>query len=144
MQDMYKIMCKDILKKYYSVRGTIGDISLQIEEINGRLTSTTARYGIDPVQGGGNGVEENYLNNLAKKALLEKNNEDNIKLVEDVEEALKVLSEKEEDIVLTLFASGKRGMAEKLAEKYHYDKSYIYRIADDGLKRISYKLFGDA
>lgn len=144
MQDIYKILCKDILKKYYSVRNTIGDISLQIEEINSRLTSTTARYGIDPVQGGGNGVEENYLNNLAKKALLEKNNEDNIQLIDTVEEALKVLTDKEEDITLTLFASGKRGMADKLADKYHYDKSYIYTIANESLKKISYKVFGDA
>lgn len=126
------------------VRDTIEDISNRIEEINTRLTSTTMRYGVDPVQGGGSGVENNYLNSISKKWLLERNNERNIELVREVENALKVLEDKEKDILLELYASGKRGVVYDLANDYHYDTSHIYNIANKALEKVSYKIFGDA
>lgn len=126
------------------VRETISDITDRIEAINTRLTSTTMRYGIDPVQGGGSGVETNILNGLSKKWLWKRNNEENIELVEIVENALKCLDESEKDILLTLYAADKKGAVYELMDKYHYEKTNIYTIANKALEKVSYRIFGDA
>lgn len=144
VQDFYKSLCKKMLREYMAVRDTITDMDNRIKELEDRLTSTTVRYGVDPVQGGGSSVEDTYINIMAKKALLQQNNDYNKELVEMVEKALDQLGKDEKDIVLTLFASGQRGMAEKLAGQYHYDKSHIYNIANQALVKLSYKMFGGA
>ena len=61
-----------------------------------------------------------------------------------VENALTYLEDKEKDIVLTLYASGKRGAIYELMEEYNYERAQIYNIANRALKVLSNKMFGDA
>lgn len=144
MQDFYKGLCKEVLRKYMQVRATTKEIDERIEEINDRLTNITVRYGEESVQGGGKSLDDTYLNNIAKRAMLEQNNRINKALVQMVENALTYLDDKEKDIVLTLYASGKRGAIYDLMEEYNYEKTQIYTIANRALKVLSYKIFGDA
>lgn len=144
MQDFYKILCKEMLKKYMQVRETTHDIDLRIQELNDRLTNTTVRYGVDPVQGGGTSQEDVYLNTIAKRAMLEHNNRVNKSIVSIVEKALKEITDKEADIVIRLYASDEKNVVFKLMEEYHYEKRNIYYIANKALKTLSYKMFGDA
>ncbi|WP_308652483.1 hypothetical protein [uncultured Anaerococcus sp.] len=144
MQDFYKSLCKEILRKYVQVRTTTKEIDERIEEINGRLTSITVRYGEESVQGGGRNLDDTYLDNIAKRAMLEHNNRINKAIVEMVESALTYLDDDEKDIVMTLYASGQRGAVYDLMEEYHYEKTQIYTIANRALKVLSYKMFGNA
>lgn len=144
MQDFYKGLCKEVLRKYMQVRTTTKEIDERIEELNERLTNITVRYGEESVQGGGRNLDDTYLDNIAKRALLEHNNRVNKAIVEMVEKALTYLDDKEKDIVLTLYASGKRGAIYDLMEEYNYEKTQIYTIANRALKVLSYKIFGDA
>lgn len=144
MQDFYKNLCKDMLRKYMQVRETTHDIDLRIQELNDRLTNTTVRYGVDPVQGGGTSQEDVYLNTIAKRAMLEHNNRVNKSIVSIVEKALKEITDKEADIVIRLYASDEKNVVLKLMEEYHYEKRNIYYIANKALKTLSYKMFGDA
>lgn len=144
MQDFYKGLCKEVLRKYVQVRTTTKEIDERIEEINERLTSITVRYGEESVQGGGRNLDDTYLDNIAKRALLEHNNRVNKAIVEMVENALTYLEDKEKDIVLTLYASGKRGAIYELMEEYNYERAQIYNIANGALKVLSNKMFGDA
>lgn len=144
VQDFYKGLCKEVLRKYMQVRTTTKEIDERIEEINDRLTSITVRYGEESVQGGGRNLDDTYLDNIAKRAMLEHNNRINKAIVEMVEKALTYLEDDEKDIVLTLYASGKRGAIYDLMEEYHYEKTQIYTIANRALKVLSYKMFGNA
>lgn len=144
MQDFYKGLCKEVLRKYMQVRTTTKDIDNRIAEINDHLTSITVRYGEESVQGGGKSLDDTYLNNIAKRAMLEQNNRINKALVQMVENALTYLDDKEKDIVMTLYASGKRGAIYDLMEEYNYERAQIYNIANGALKVLSYKMFGDA
>lgn len=144
VQDFYKGLCKEVLRKYVQVRTTTKEIDERIEEINERLTSITVRYGEESVQGGGRNLDDTYLDNIAKRAMLEHNNRINKAIVEMVESALTYLDDDEKDIVMTLYASGKRGAIYDLTEEYHYEKTQIYTIANRALKVLSLKMFGDA
>lgn len=144
MQDFYKGLCKEILRKYMQVRTTTKEIDERIEEINDRLTSITVRYGEESVQGGGRNLDDTYLDNIAKRAMLEHNNRINKAIVEMVEKALTHLDDDEKDIVMTLYASNKKGAVYDLMEQYHYEQRNIYNIANRALKVLSYKMFGDA
>ena len=144
MQDFYKGLCKEILRKYMQVRTTTKEIDERIEEINDRLTSITVRYGEESVQGGGRNLDDTYLDNIAKRAMLEHNNRINKAIVEMVETALTHLDDDEKDIVMTLYASGKKGAVYDLMNQYHYEQRNIYNIANRALKVLSYKMFGDA
>lgn len=144
VQEFYKCLCKEILKKYLQVRTTTKEIDDKITEISDRLTNITVRYGDESVQGGGRNLDDTYINNIAKRALLERNNRVNKALVEMVENALTYLDEKEKDIVMTLYAYGERGAVYELMDKYHYERAQIYNIANEALKVLSYKMFGDA
>lgn len=144
VQDFYKGLCKEILRKYMQVRTTTKEIDERIEEINDRLTSITVRYGEESVQGGGRNLDDTYLDNIAKRAMLEHNNRINKAIVELVETALTHLDDDEKDIVMTLYASGKKGAVYDLMNQYHYEQRNIYNIANRALKVLSYKMFGDA
>lgn len=144
MQDFYKGLCKEVLRKYVQVRTTTKEIDERIEEINERLTNITVRYGEESVQGGGKSLDDTYLDNIAKRALLEHNNRINKAIVQMVEDALTYLDDSERDIVMTLYASGKKGAIYDLMEEYHYEQRNIYNIANRALKILSYKMFGDA
>lgn len=144
VQDFYKGLCKEVLRKYVQVRTTTKEIDERIEEINERLTSITVRYGEESVQGGGRNLDDTYLDNIAKRAMLEHNNRINKAIVEMVESALTYLDDDEKDIVMTLYASGKQGAVYDLMDQYHYEKRNIYNIANRALKVLSLKMFGDA
>lgn len=144
MQDFYKGLCKEILRKYVQVRTTTKEIDERIAEINDRLTNITVRYGEESVQGGGRNLDDTYLDNIAKRAMLEQNNRINKAIVEMVESALTHLDDDEKDIVMTLYASGKQGAVYDLMDQYHYEQRNIYNIANRALKVLSYKMFGDA
>lgn len=144
VQDFYKGLCKEILRKYVQVRTTTKEIDERIAEINDRLTNITVRYGEESVQGGGRNLDDTYLDNIAKRAMLEQNNRINKAIVEMVESALTHLDDDEKDIVMTLYASGKQGAVYDLMDQYHYEQRNIYNIANRALKVLSYKMFGDA
>ena len=144
MQDFYKGLCKEVLRKYVQVRTTTKEIDERIEEINERLTNITVRYGEESVQGGGRNLDDTYLDDIAKRAILEHNNRINKAIVEMVENALTHLDDDEKDIVMTLYASGKKGAVYDLMDQYHYEQRNIYNIANRALKILSYKMFGDA
>lgn len=144
VQDFYKSLCKEILRKYVQVRTTTKEIDERIEELNERLTNITVRYGEESVQGGGRNLDDTYLDNIAKRAMLENNNRINKAIVEMVESALTYLNDDEKDIVMTLYASGKQGAVYDLMDQYHYEQRNIYNIANRALKVLSYKMFGDA
>lgn len=144
MQDFYKSLCKEILRKYVQVRTTTKETDDRIAELNDRLTNITVRYGEESVQGGGRSLDDTYLDNIAKRAMLEHNNRINKAIVKMVENALTYLEDDEKDIVMTLYASGKRGAVYDLMDQYHYEQRNIYNIANRALKVLSYKMFGDA
>lgn len=147
MQEFYERLIKEELFKYQILKESLPNINNQIEELESKkISKVVATYGTQPMGGGGSSQEDKLLNINAKIDLLRRNREYAIKHIAKVDNALKKLNNMEKDIVLNIHGRrGKRdGVLALLIDRYHYEKSHIYRIADDCLERISFFLYGDA
>ena len=103
-----------------------------------------SKYGISSGGGGSLSQEEIILNINAEIDLLEKNRQSNIDLIERMDRAMIGMSELEKDITLEIYGKKKRnGRVEALKKKYHYSQSQIYRIANDGIKHIALRMYGN-
>ncbi len=104
MQEFYEKLVKDNLKKYVYAKDFIRNASLQVEELeNKKASKLTSTYGTTPLFGGGSSQEDKIININAKIEMLNKNINNNKKIVRDVEYGLKGLSDEEIDITLTIY-----------------------------------------
>lgn len=146
MQEFYEKLVKDNLKKYVYAKDFIRNASLQVEELeNKKASKLTATYGTAPLFSGGSSQEDKIININAKIEMLNKNINNNKKIVRDVEYGLKGLSDEEIDITLTIYGQRQGwNKIDNLKREYHYSKTRLYEIAKSGLEHISYRLYGEA
>lgn len=146
MQDFYEKMVKEKLKRYTYAKDFIKNAENQVEELETKKQSKlTSTYGTAPLFGGGSSQEDKIININAKIEMLNKNINNNKKIVRDVEYGLKGLSDEEIDITLTIYGQRQGwNKIDKLKEEYHYSKTRLYEIAKSGLEHISYRLYGEA
>lgn len=146
MQDFYEKMVKDKLKRYTYAKDFISNAENQVEELETKKASKLiSTYGTAPLFGGGSSQEDKIININAKIEMLNKNINNNKKIVRDIEYGLKGLSDEEIDITLTIYGQRQGwNKIDKLKRDYHYSKTRLYEIARASLEHISYRLYGDA
>lgn len=152
MQDFYRRLVKEELFQYCVLKQSLGSISSQIKELEERkLSYGVTKYEISTSQPSNDGgvftnEELKIININSKIELLKKNKENALSHIDRIEKALDCLDDMEKDIVISLHGRrGKRdGQIDILKEKYHYDKSYLYKISNEAIERLSYMLYGDA
>lgn len=148
MQDFYRRLIKDELYRYVVVKDSIGDLKLQLKELKDkRLSYGVAQYGVTSGVSSETNKEEMKIINLnCKISNLEKNISNSEELIEKMEKALGHLEPMEKEVLISLHGyRGRRdGRLEALIEKYHYEKSNLYKIANRCLEETSIRLYGDA
>nr|DAN81525.1 MAG TPA: Protein of unknown function (DUF722) [Caudoviricetes sp.] len=146
MQEFYEKLVKENLRKYIYAKDFLKSASQQVEELENKKDSKlTSTYGTAPLFGGGSSQEDKIININAKIEMLNKNINNNKKIVRDVEYGLKGLSDEEIDITLTIYGQRQGwNKIDKLKREYHYSKTRLYEIARASLEHISYRLYGDA
>lgn len=146
MQDFYEKMVKDKLKRYTYAKDFISNAENQVEELETKKASKLiSTYGTAPLFGGESSQEDKIININAKIEMLNKNINNNKKIVRDIEYGLKGLSDEEIDITLTIYGQRQGwNKIDKLKRDYHYSKTRLYEIARASLEHISYRLYGDA
>lgn len=146
MRNFYEIVVKDKLLKYTYAKEFLARIDEDIRCLKNKEKNKNmiSKYGISSGGGGSLSQEEIILNINAEIDLLEKNRQSNIDLIERMDRAMEGMSELEKDIILEIYGKKKRdGKIEALKKKYHYSQSQIYRIANDGIKHISLRMYGN-
>lgn len=146
MQDFYEKMVKDKLKRYTYAKDFISNAENQVEELETKKASKLiSTYGTAPLFGGGSSQEDKIININAKIEMLNKNINNNKKIVRDIEYGLEGLSDEIIDITLSIYGQKQSwDKIDKLKSKYHYSKTRLYDIAKTGLEHISFRLYGDA
>lgn len=144
MQDEYVRKTKKELKRYRYAKKFVNYAENQIGQLEtikyGRLTS---KYGLYSGGKSSGGEDDRIIKINAEIDELRQSYLYNLNIVEKVEYAFIGLSAKEKDITLKVHGYNKKGSKVKdLSKKYHYSRNQIYRIAKDGLKHISLKLYG--
>ena len=146
MRNFYEIVIKDQLLKYTYAKEFLARIDEDIRCLKNKEKNKNmiSKYGISSGGGGSLSQEEIILNINAEIDLLEKNRQSNIDLIERMDRAMIGMSELEKDITLEIYGKKKRnGRVEALKKKYHYSQSQIYRIANDGIKHIALRMYGN-
>lgn len=146
MRHFYELAVKDKLEKYVYAKESLKDLEENIKNLKSieKNKNLISKYGIHV--GGGERIsqEELILNINAEIEDLENNYAMNIHLISTIEKALVGMSEREKEITLEIYGHpNKPGKILPLIHKYHYEKSQIYRIAQEGLRHISLKLYGN-
>ena len=144
MQDEYVRKTKKELIRYRYAKKFINYAENQIGQLetikDGRLT---AKYGLSSGGKSSGGEDDRIVKINAEIDELRQSYLYNLNIVEKVEYAFVGLSSKEKDITLKVHGYNKKSSKVKdLSKKYHYSRNQIYRIAKDGLKHISLKIYG--
>ena len=152
MQEFYRRLVKEELNRYTIFKESVGSISSQIRELEAKkFKSGVTSYDINPGKPSSDGgvftkEEIRIININSKIDLLTRNREKALAHIDRMEGAMECLDYKEKDILLGLYGNcGRRdGKLNALIDKYNYEKSHLYRIANYSLEKISYRLYGDA
>lgn len=143
MQDEYVRKVKKELTRYRYAKKFVKYAENQIGQLEAiKYGRRIAKYGLSA--GGKSGGEDDRIVKINMEIEeLRESRLYNLNIVEKVEYAFVGLSFKEKDITLKVHGYNKKGSKVKdLSKKYHYSRNQIYRIAKDGLKHISLKLYG--
>lgn len=145
VKDIYKNYIVDKLQRYMYVRDSNVDLLDDIEYLETKLTNITAKYGLQSGHTTSK-PDEKVLNILSEIEIKKENYSDNERLIYNINSSLDGLSDMERDIVLTIYGSKVKDKTDidRLVEDYCYTQRQLYRIANDCLVHISYKLLGDA
>lgn len=133
----------DTLKNYNHAKIFIESVPLQIESLeNKKNKNMIAKYG-ENQKCEGKSLEDVILDINAKIDLLRKNHKDAKILIVATEMAMGNLSDEEIEITLGIYGNiDKKSKLKGLMDKYHYEKSQVYRIANHGLRYISLNMYG--
>ena len=143
MRDFYRNLVIDKLLRYEHAKSFIESSSLEIKELESKKDpKIIGSYGLSVGKASHDDIDV-LLNINAKIDLLKNNREENLRLVKSLDRAMVGMSESEKDITVGIYGSRKRdSRIYDLCKKYKYEKSQLYRIANDGLRHISLKLYG--
>lgn len=101
------------------------------------------QYDKEPVTGtGANHYEDSIINAMAEIETLKRSYRMNKADVERIGKALKALDTPEYRIIESFYMSGRRPNIHRLEKETKYQKSQIYRIRDQALKKLTYELYG--
>lgn len=152
MQDFYRQRVKEELYYYLKYRDSLEFVSCRIKELEDlKIKSGVTNYSISEGKPSPNGgiftnEEKAIININSEIDMLKSNRDDALNHIKKMDRAMECLDFKEKDILLSIYGRrGKRdGRLDWLIEKYHFEKSHLYRIANHSLEKVSFRLYGNA
>lgn len=131
------------LREYENRKRALELILEQIETLKINFTSVkAARTDGTPVKEGGNKREDALINNIAKREELEKN----LRIAENevaiTEKALATLTDEEKTVLEKFFINRPRRHIEELCELLCYEKTRVYEIKDNALRKFTMACYG--
>lgn len=151
MQDFYKKLVKEELYYYSRYKDSLASVSCRIRELEDKkIKSGVANYSLSEGKGSADGgfftnEEKAIIDTNAKIDMLKKNKENALDHIAKMDRAMEGLDYKEKDILLSIY--GRRGVRDgrldQLISKYHYEKSQLYNIANKGIEKVAFRLYGD-
>lgn len=139
----YKDWLIEDLRSLERNRFAVEQLKAELKTLDARFTALKATdYDKIPGSAGGNIQEDKMLTAIAKKDELEHDLNATALHVEDMERLLTVLEDDELTVVQKMFIQRQRGAAQKLGDELHLEKSQIYRIRDQALKKLAQARYG--
>lgn len=132
------------LREYEARKKALVLIPEQIETLELNFTAIRAAAADETaVKGGGGNKGENALiNNIAMREELKRNLDIAKKEVEITEKGLSELTEEQQTVLIRFFVCRSRGHVETLCEELCLEKSSVYKIKDEALKKFTMVCYG--
>lgn len=114
----------------------IKTLELQYRSIRSATTEET------PVRGGASTREDVLLNNIAKREELKRNLEIAEREIGITNRGLSVLNVQERRVLTMFYIDRPKGYMEALCDEMAYEKSKIYQIKDEALRKFTMAAYG--
>lgn len=140
----WQIVSIERLKAYEARRQALSLIPEQLETLEMSFSAIRAAT-VDavPIHGGeGNKREEALIDNIVKREELKRNLEITRKEIEITEKGLACLNEEQQKILEMFYIDRPRGHVERLCEELFLEKSRVYALKDEALKKFTVSCYG--
>lgn len=139
----YRKQAIDELKRINELRAAETVCRDRLSELNAKLRGVKVPSPqTEPVQGGGNKIEERWLNLMLAKDDEEKRLKSIVRGLRRFDIAWAVLSERDHNVLTEFYINGKWGAAERIANSEHCDERTARRWRDEALIRFTRALLG--
>lgn len=133
----------DRLRDYETRQRALLLIPEQLESLNMSFSAVrAARTDGTPVKEGGNKREDALINNIVMRQELERNLEIVEAEIEITEKGLASLTEEEKTVLYKFFINRPRRHIEELCESLNYEKTRIYEIKENALRKFTLACYG--
>lgn len=132
------------LRDYEARKQSLESIAEQIKTLEMNLTAIrSARTDGIPIRGGnGNKREEMLINNIAMREELQNNYEIAEREIEITEKGLETLTKEQRRVLYKFYISRTHGHVEDLCSELCVEKSRVYTLKDEALKKFAVACYG--
>ena len=140
----WRKMSIERLRDYENRKKALELIPEQIKTLELNFTSIrSASSDSTPVKGGtGNKCEDALINNISRREELERNLHIAENEVRITETALATLTDEEKTVLYKFFVNRPRRHIEELCETLRYEKTRIYEIKENALRKFTMACYG--
>ncbi len=132
------------LENHQSKINSLDNIKSKIHNLENKKSSLKgANYDITPCTGsGGTHWEDNLINTIIEIDKLKETYKRNKRDVDRIAGALKKLDGQQYEIIEGFYINKKKSYAMEASKKLKYDKSHIYNLKENALRKITLELYG--
>lgn len=141
MRDVWKLLAIEELETYPAKKEAMTTIPERLRELESAFVSIGSPSA-DKVAVQGGGGNDKALNNIAQRDKLSQNLAEVVRFTARVERGLAVLGDDENEILSRCYIHPERGAVERIANARGLDKSTVYRIRDDALRKFTIAMYG--
>ena len=131
------------LRNYNNRKEALENIKERIRSKKEKIQSIrSASCDSTPVQGGGNRMEDNLINNIVERERLILTYKATCRLVDLTERGLAGLNDKERVVLDKFYIERVPDHVEWLMSEMHIERSRVYQIKDDALYNFTVEMYG--
>lgn len=141
MRDVWKLLAIEELETYPTKKEAMTTIPERLRELESAFVSIGSPSA-DKVAVQGGGGNDKALNNIVQRDKLSQNLAEVVRFTARVERGLAALGDDENEILSRCYIHPERGAVERIANARGLDKSTVYRIRDDALRKFTIAMYG--
>jgi hypothetical protein len=141
LRDVWKLLAIEELETYPAKKEAMTTIPERLRELESAFVSIGSPSA-DKVAVQGGGGNDKALNNIVQRDKLSQNLAEVVRFTARVERGLAVLGDDENEILSRCYIHPERGAVERIANARGLDKSTVYRMRDDALRKFTIAMYG--
>ncbi len=130
------------LKSYPQRKQAVDNLKERIEILEEQFVSLKGVSVGEPVRGGLSKQEQKWLDNISERERLGFSLKIAEELIRLTEKGLEVLTERERKVLEGFYINPQENHVDLLCEELHFEKSSLYRLKDDALRKFTIAMYG--